>query len=180
VAPGSPAKPRLHAQAVASLEPASAAALAPHEMQALASSATCCLLTVPAGHAVQFVWSSKALNVPTGHGLHVRLTLSSVKNPGGQRQSRISTPPSASRELFPTHATGTTDCTGQYVSTGHGAHASLLTWPLNDPVAQGAHANALKKKPGAHRHSFSATRVTAVVLMLIGHAVHVSLPSAGL
>jgi len=37
-----------------------------------------------------------------------------------------------------------------------------------------------KKKPGAHRHSASATRATAVVLVLTGHALHVALPSAGL
>ena len=40
--------------------------------------------------------------------------------------------------------------------------------------------NSRKKKPGAHRHSSSATRATPVVLVLIGHAVHVTLPSAGL
>jgi len=73
--PGSPAKPRLHAHAVASLEPAGAAALAPHAMQAAASSAACCALTVPAGQAVQLFRLKLALKVPTGHAWHVRDTV---------------------------------------------------------------------------------------------------------
>jgi len=127
--------------AVASLEPAGAAALAPHAMQAAASAAACCVLTVPAGHAVQFVWSNKALKVPTGHGGHVRDTLLLVRNPGRHRQSCSDFPPTSSRELFPTHGTGAIDCSGQYVSTGHAAHASLLTWPLKEPAAQGVHVS---------------------------------------
>jgi len=180
VSPGSPEKPRLQAQAVASLEPASAAAFAPHVMQAAASSAACCVLTVPAGHAVQFVWSNKALKVPTGHAGHVRETLSSVKNPGLHGQSCTVCPPSVSRELFLTHTTSIKDCARQYVLTGHGAHASFPILPLKDPTAHGAHADALKKKPSAHKHSVSATRATPVVLVLTGHAVHVTLPSADL
>jgi len=63
---------------------------------------------------------------------------------------------------------------------GHGAHASLLMWPLKEPAAHGAHTDAFRKKPGAHKHSASATRATAVVLVFAGHAVHVAFPSAGL
>jgi hypothetical protein len=131
----------LHAHAVASLEPAGAKAFAPHAMHAAASAAACCVLTVPAGHAVHAVWLNAALKVPTGHARHVRVALSSVKNPGRHRQSRTVCPPSCSRELFPTHGTGAIDCSGQYVSTGHGAHASLLTWPLKEPEAQGVQAS---------------------------------------
>jgi len=40
--------------------------------------------------------------------------------------------------------------------------------------------NFRKKKPGAHRHSASATCATAVVLVFAGHAAHVAFPSAGL
>jgi len=110
----------------------------------------------------------------------VRDKASSVKNPGRHRQSNCVDPPTSSRELFPTHGTGATDCTGQNVSTGHGAHASLLIFPLKKPAAHGAHTDASKKKPGAHRHSANATRATAVVLVLTGHALHVAFPSAGL
>jgi len=117
----------LHAHATASLEPAGAAALAPHAMQAAASSEAWRVLTVPAGHAVQSLWSNRALKVPTGHARQVRDKASSVKTPGRHRQSNCVAPPTSSRELFPTQGTGATDCTGQNVSTGHGAHASLPT-----------------------------------------------------
>jgi len=116
----------LHLHAVASLEPAGAAAFAPHAMQAAASAAASCVLTVPAGHAVQLLWSNRALKVPTGHARQVRDKASSVKNPGRHRQSNCVDPPTSSRELFPTHGTGAIACSGQYVSTGHAAHASLL------------------------------------------------------
>jgi len=66
----------LHAHAVASLEPAGAKAFAPHAMHAAASLAATCVFTVPAGQAVQLVWSDRALNVPTGQARHVRETSS--------------------------------------------------------------------------------------------------------
>jgi len=55
---------------------------------------------------------------------------------------------------------------------------------LKDPAGQGAHAASVespsKKKPGAQKHSVSATPPHAVVLVLAGHRVHETLPSAPL
>ena len=135
---------------------------------------------MPGGHVVQFGWSNAALKEPTGHAGHARPGRSSVKKQSRHKQSNCVAPPAASRELFPAHGTGTTDCTGQNASTGHAAHASLPMEPLKEPAAHGAHAAAAKKKPGAHRHSSSATRASPVVLVFAGHAAHVALPSAGL
>jgi len=68
--------------------------------------------------------------------------VSIVAKPGLHKQSNNFAPPTSSRELFPTHGTGAIDCTGQNVSTGHGAHAPLLMSPLKEPAAQGVHVSA--------------------------------------
>jgi len=108
---------------------------------------------------------------------------SSVENPGRHRHCSQPTPP-ASAELLLGQGLHAVACAGQKVSAGHAAHVPLPTWPLDDPAGQGTHAAdeefPSKKKPAAHRHSPEATPPHAVVLVLAGHMVHETLPSAPL